>query len=94
MRGTVDASARSLEWSSCNMTFFKAAVEIDMGSVRMSEVRLEPYCDSRKRHWRTSWMDYTYVALRMRMRSVVLPLYDDWAAHIRRKSMVRADCTC
>ena len=61
--GTVDASARSLEWSSCNMTFFKAAVEIDMGSVRMSEVRLEPYCDSRKRHWRTSWMDSTTVHL-------------------------------
>ena len=62
--GTVDASARSLEWSSCNMTFFKAAVEIDMGSVRMSEVRLEPYCDSRKRHWRTSWMDSTSEAAR------------------------------
>ena len=62
--GTVDASARSLEWSNCNMTFFKAAVEIDMGSVRMSEVRLEPYCDSRKWHWRTSWMDSTSEAAR------------------------------
>ena len=46
------------------MTFFKVVVEIDMGSVRMSEVRLEPYCDSRKRHWRTSWMDSTSEAAR------------------------------
>ena len=46
------------------MSFFRAAVEKDIGSVRMSEVRLEPYCDSRNRHWRTSWMDSTSEAAR------------------------------
>ena len=62
--GAVDASARSLEQSSRKMSFFRAAVEKDIGSVSMSEVRLEPYCDSRNRHWRTSWMDSTSEAAR------------------------------
>ena len=65
--GAVDASARSPEWSSRRMSFFRATVEKDIGSVSISEVRLErmePYCDSRNRHWRTSWLDSTSEAAR------------------------------
>ena len=90
--GAVDAAARSLERSSCRMSFFRAAVEKDIGSVSMSEVRLEPYCDSRNRHWRTSCMDHSEAVRDLKTRQLreLLP----WVTFNRKENFEHSTRAC